>query len=670
MNSETPPFAEKLPSRAELIWLAVAMVFGSAIRLSFLSRVAVEHFDEGVYASNFWFGPEQGYAYPAQHLYAPPLLPTAIEWTMIIFNLIGVKPTGFIPMIPSLVAGIAMIPSIWWVGRRWFSPTVGLVSAWIVATSDFHACYSRAALTDVPVCLFILWAVYFTWNALVNVNVSPCATGSASALRSFFSIRALAEPVAHRKTEKRKLKSELTPTLPWRDVLFASGFTALAWWTKYNGWLPLAIGISGSAFWQLIQPKASRRIAITLKCLAAIIGLSFLAWSPVLWGLQSKGGYAAVAANHKQYIVGFRGWVDSARSQLQHVGMYDNWVGALVEPAVVQKGGISRFHLISQVPKSMSTIIEDDIDLARSRIFHSVLALFRFDFRFSNFSVVATDACLVANSFFAYLFPLTLLVISLMACVWKLRKSSDTNARIAACLLLAWILGMTLSTPFYHPYPRLVFPWLTAVWIGVGLAVDCWRNRHTASLEHLPATRTWSPTILESAFILWIGLNCIGRLTFGAAHAWSDRTETARAGAELAEEIATRIAPKHRLEDGAIAYTWGEPAILFAFKSAGMNYVGPIQNLSVADQRPQLPTFIAFGNQAFLGPDFNNERNRLPRCDFLKLVHFHQSHLVELDSKNTADFYLSDKSRVAYGSVYPTKEKAVPNLWLYRVKDD
>ena len=45
--------------------------------------MAVEHFDEGVYASNIWFGPEAGYQYPMRRLYAPPLLPSLIEWSLI-----------------------------------------------------------------------------------------------------------------------------------------------------------------------------------------------------------------------------------------------------------------------------------------------------------------------------------------------------------------------------------------------------------------------------------------------------------------------------------------------------------------------------------------------------------------------------------------------------------
>ena len=285
-----PSTIERTISRTEWLWLLGAVLFGAILRLSFPGRMAVEHFDEGVYASNFWFEVEQGGEYPARHLYAPPLLPMAIEWTMIVASLCGIKPTGFIPMIPSLIAGLVTIPSLWWVGRRWFGPSAGIVAAWLVAASDFHASYSRAALTDVPVCLFMLWGVYFIWQAL------------QSGTR--------------------------------RDILLAGLFTGLAWWTKYNGWLPLAIGLSGGAAWQLSLPRADRRLRQFFTRWLLVALTAFVIWSPVLWGLQKHGGYAAVAANHRQYVGNlddFERWCDTALSQMRTIGAYDNWFGALHE---------------------------------------------------------------------------------------------------------------------------------------------------------------------------------------------------------------------------------------------------------------------------------------------------------------------------------------------------
>src|SRR6187401_3144666 len=69
-------------ARRELVLVAIVFAIGFALRLWALSRSAVEHFDEGVYASNIFFGPPD-YAYPMQRFYAPPLLPALIEAGMI-----------------------------------------------------------------------------------------------------------------------------------------------------------------------------------------------------------------------------------------------------------------------------------------------------------------------------------------------------------------------------------------------------------------------------------------------------------------------------------------------------------------------------------------------------------------------------------------------------------
>lgn len=273
-------------TRTELLWLVGAVLVGVVLRVCFLSRIAIEHFDEGVYASNFWFSADQGYEYPARYLYAPPLLPALIEWTMILASLLGLRPTGWVPVIPCLVAGAVAIPSVWWICRHWFGPVSGVVSAWFVATSDFHASYSRAALTDVPVCLLMLWGVYFSWKAI--------QAGAA------------------------------------RDVLLAGLFTGLAWSTKYNGWFPLAVGLAGGTAAQLHRSARLPEFLALGRRWLLVVCVSGLVWSPVLIGLQRHGGYRAVAANHQQYVGRIDRWGANAVRQLRNIGTYDSlltWAG-------------------------------------------------------------------------------------------------------------------------------------------------------------------------------------------------------------------------------------------------------------------------------------------------------------------------------------------------------
>ncbi|MEO8498224.1 MAG: glycosyltransferase family 39 protein, partial [Planctomycetota bacterium] len=198
------PLVPNALSTRELWLVAILLVLGVGIRLAFPSRMAVEHFDEGVYASNVWFGPESGHQYPMRRLYAPPLLPSLIEWSMI-FDEMGEpashQVSSLAPLMPSLVAGCLTLLLVWKMTREWFGPAAGLAALTLAALSDFHALYSRTALTEALLLLFFVAAVWMIKRAF--------STGS------------------------------------YRCLGLAGLLTGLAWWTKYNGWLPLAVGFGG-----------------------------------------------------------------------------------------------------------------------------------------------------------------------------------------------------------------------------------------------------------------------------------------------------------------------------------------------------------------------------------------------------------------------------------------
>lgn len=543
--SPSPPLAEQSrPARAELLCLAGAILLGAILRLSFPSRMAIEHFDEGVYASNFWFGAEEGYEYPARHLYAPPLLPAAIEWTMIIASLLGIRPTGFVPMIPSLLAGLATIPSIWWVGRRWFGPSAGIVSAWLVAASDFHSSYSRAALTDVPVCLFILWGVYFTWLAL--------QTGTR------------------------------------RDIILAAVFTALAWWTKYNGWLPLAIGLSGGMAWQLAMPLTERQLVQFAKRWLLVAGLSFVLWSPVLIGLQKHGGYNAVAANHGQYVGGIAKWPETAGKQLDHIATYDGPFRPLYDsyPAnyLAIKLGIWIPRQIEWLP--------------------SILLL-----------IGVVTVCLLC---------------------WYRRVRLPTSG--ANWVLLAWICGLTVATPFYYPYPRLVLPWMAAAWLGAGLLVQHAIDSGVVfALIPGRASQSWRPQWLEIGIACWL---VAATLTTQHLHAWEDRGTLAKIVDWCSEHIKRETVAAGHPGDEAIVYVYGLPAAVFRLKADGLPLVAPVADFRFLDSPSPRPTFFIFPADFQDEPRFSQlweaKRDRFgqvwPR-------QYGDSSLVMLDAERNAGFF-------------------------------
>ena len=149
--------------RQELMLVIAVCILGGLFRCLFLSDTAIEHFDEGVYASNLWFSPEQGAEYPGRYYYAPPLFPFLIEWSMIFLG-----SGAWATFLPSLLLGMATIPLIWWVARNWFGPAAGLVAAILASCSDLHLIYSRAALTDVGLGFFLLLSVYLIWKSYLS----------------------------------------------------------------------------------------------------------------------------------------------------------------------------------------------------------------------------------------------------------------------------------------------------------------------------------------------------------------------------------------------------------------------------------------------------------------------------------------------------------------------
>ena len=272
-STDTPQQAES-PSSAEWVLLASIVLAGVALRCAFPSRMAVEHFDEGVYASNLWF-PEAGY--PARYLYAPPLFPWLVEWAMVFF---GTGHWG--TMLVNISFGSLTIPLVWWVTRRWFGPGAGLSAAMLAATSDFHLLYSRTVLTDVSLCFWLLLAVYCFGEAFRRGG--------------------------------------------YRWAIAAGISTGLAWSTKYNGWLPLAIGIAGLAGWAVFERPGRQAVWRNFLLWGTAAVTAVVVWMPAWNSLPN--GYAEVAANHRQYLVGFDQWGSTFLRQAANLRYLDGWLSA------------------------------------------------------------------------------------------------------------------------------------------------------------------------------------------------------------------------------------------------------------------------------------------------------------------------------------------------------
>src|SRR4051812_33853322 len=267
-----PPTTQKpLPkvnpiSRREVVIVAIVVSVGIVLRIAALARSAIEHFDEGVYASNIYIGPPD-YAYPMQRFYAPPLVPALIETAMTAGALVGIPP-NLAALLPSFAAGCGTIVAVWCLARFWFSPSAGLAAAALAALSNFHIAFSTAALTDAMLGLWLVLAVDAIGRSLL-----------------YFDFR-------------------------W--AIGAGIYTGLAWWTKYNGWLPLAIEAAAlPVLWLALRPDAQQRWN-WLCCFVVTALFAAGIWAPYYSSLLPHGGYAPIAENHAKYVVGWSGWLDSA----------------------------------------------------------------------------------------------------------------------------------------------------------------------------------------------------------------------------------------------------------------------------------------------------------------------------------------------------------------------
>ncbi|HET6426153.1 MAG TPA: glycosyltransferase family 39 protein [Planctomycetaceae bacterium] len=485
-------------SAQEWKWLALAVILGSVVRLAFLDRVAVEHFDEGVYAANVWFGAEEGYQYPLRQFYAPPLLPTLIEWCYIAWSLTGMDAPAWLPMVPGLACGIATIPSAWWIARRWFGPTAGYVAMWLVALNEFHAAYSRTALTDVPVTLAILWAVFAAWKLLLDPTV--------------------------------------------KNGLLTGAVTAIAWWLKYSGWLPLAILLVGGGVFQcFLRPEQRRWRAWAIATGVGILTAGLL-WIPVYRDCLSVGGYSAIAANHRGYIMGWSAWWANIVTHDHAFARYCYQLTPLSFAAAVSVpfGGKTWVHMTRT-------------NWIRIPVVILAVAVFLFD---------------PATMFWGTFIFMALMGI---ACgVFENRRSTLPVPEVAACALAStWFCGLLVTTPLYQPYPRLLVPWWMASTLLTTFVIGRLASPGTA-MQELRSSSGVPP--IEWRRALMVGTLIVVIVVLDWPMSWAiprkhDRLWEARDGFRKA---ALSAADSLRAQSDAIAQVYGLPPVVIALRERGV----------------------------------------------------------------------------------------------------
>lgn len=498
-------------ARRDRLLLGVILIVAWMLRAGWSDRMAIEHFDEGVYAANS-FSPHLDYCYPDQHLYAPPLLPELFE--SILFMTHG-HPHAVLWV--NVVLGTGLVAAIWWVGCLLGGPRIGLPAASFAAFSDFLIHYSRAALTDTPLTLFLTLAV-----------------GCGIVMFRSRSTWAMSGVVV---------------------------FTVAAWWTKYNGWLPLAIlgaGTAGSIVfdfpgWQ----RAFRRAMMFL----VVMTLAFCGWFPYLLQLQSVGGYQAVAANHAGYIVGVSGWGDSL---VRHV---------LTQAYFFQLGGVSLV---------VGWVVSHRIESPR---------VFDRPFIFGFVGCITIVLCAMGGAWM-------LLVALAGVGIWRQFHQRQVSS-IAFWVMLAWLVGLFVATPMYRPYPRLLLPLWTSVLIFAAAGMQPFTGvANTAQSAHSRSNRLFHHTLVLIALIV------TGRAATDL-HIYENRADLQRASGDVIDAMRAEATRSQTIGGpDAVVYVLGEPGMYYHLASRSsaqpdFEFIAqPAQGLAMLHAPHPITTYIVVGPQA------------------------------------------------------------------------
>ena len=590
-------------SRRERTALMLIVVLAVGLRFAVATRISIEHWDEAVYSSNRFF-PD---GYPGRYLYSPPLLPALIELAMLIGG-----PTPYAAVLPNLVFSTLTVLLCWWAAREWFGRSAGLSAAALAAFNDFHIAYTRTALTDPALCFWFLLAVYLAWRALAR-NRLPEAVGAGVA-------------------------------------------AGAAWATKYNGWLTVAVALSGFTAWALFERFSRREWLARLPVLGAILLATLVCWSPV-WFSFGPGQYAEVTRNQAGYFVGLAGWADSFVRQAGNLRFFENWLSA------------------ASVALALGLTL-----LFRRR--WSLLALA---------VVLGLEAIPLGVS--AILVGPALLGPGLLLYASYRGRSTDVKARsrrLGAWLVWAWTIGLFISTPAYTPYPRLVLPWLISAFLGTAAVCGMLAEFETAE----PGTgRNFEKYVRWGLIALWIigplatfhfhveprsGFRIALRQGFGHPSAeivvgrlsvqerphsplpvpgWEDRTRREKAILDAATVAVKSVFDTSRLRPPHFI-SYGEPAIAFDLSAKGFAVI-PVSNFSFLAPRQASPTQPAF---LMALPNSQEELKRLTTP--------YSDRLFSLDilGESPSDLVLLDK--YPPGDIVGAAGRPREKLWLYRIRSE
>lgn len=372
----------------------------------------------------------------------------------------------------------------------------------------------------------------------------------------------------------------------WRAVI-AGILVGLAWNTKYHGWFVLVImAMVIAARWLGRRKHADDRawMAVSarrwLVC-AVVAGLCYLPWAAFIqWQPGSTGGWSSYFATM----------------------LRTDWLGNVVRHAAQQawlEGPWSR----ASVPLAFVAITVASPQVRR---------------RFGTWCVALAMLCAGALTLGA---AGTAAVVLLLG-VPGLRRSPLSLANLA---LLALVMLWVVMAPLYHPYFRLLLPFMLALHVLTAVLLARW-------VEGLDVFRVafWRPLatssgadvvpVLPGARAPRLGVGVVAVLLTLTVGRWrtdySDPWRTARSFAAAADTISTLVPA------GARVMVLGEPPLAFYLHQRGHPAFGRV-TLKELDALTE-PGYLIAGRYAMSAPVLRSglaERaNRLTLIDTIAVV--------------------------------------------------
>jgi hypothetical protein len=185
-------------------------------------------------------------------------------------------------------------------------------------------------------------------------------------------------------------------------------------------------------------------------------------------------------------------------------------------------------------------------------------------------------------------------------------------------LTAAWIAGLSVAIPLYHPYPRLTLPLICGLCLGGAAGARKilqaeWFQRGEDSVSR---RRVATGATALAALLIFVAV-ATGRVS-GLPVAWQVRSRWEPIARQVVDDVSGRAKQLRDDPNEAVVFVYGEPALFFHLNALGTHAYIPAGDLKFVEMtKSELPLYLVAGphadrTQAFV-EEFSRVKARLKR---------------------------------------------------------